>query len=83
MTKILTELKGKYVSVKVRENGYYKYYNGTLLAFDSKFIYILDKVYGRIPIARADIGLIHEANPGSLDMKFKDFDRLADKKLGV
>lgn len=82
--KILNELKGKFVEIKVIGNfGQFKYYHGIFLDYDEEFIYLYDKILLKMIIAREDLRLIHECDHESLDIKLNDFDRKADKVLHI
>lgn len=74
---------GKFVRIETSDNGYIKTFRGKLLEHLNAKITLYDRYVGKILIADKAITLIKEEDPGSFTFKLKEFDKLADKKLGI
>ena len=73
----------KFVRIETTDNGYIKTFRGKLVEHRNKKITLFDRYIGRMLIEDDVITLLTEEDPGSFSFKLREFDRKADKKLGV
>ena len=85
---ILTEkdieiFRDKFVRIETEDNGFIKTFRGKILEHRNSKITLFDRFDGMMLIDDEYIRLIKTEDPGSFTFKLREFDRLADKKLGV
>ena len=73
----------KFVRIETTDNGYIKTFRGKILEHSNAKITLFDRFDGKILIEDRVVSLIKIEDPGSFSFKLKEFDRRADKKLGI
>lgn len=81
--KILLEKKGKFIELMLNNGNRFYYIYGKIIDFDEHWLNFFDRVDGKVGINLENILRIREADPGYFKMSFGEFDRMADKKLGI